>query len=489
VVVGFGGQTPLKLARSLVDAGVPLLGMDFDAIELAEDREKFGALLENLGLKSPAYGMAATVEQALSVAGTLGYPVLIRPSFVLGGRAMEIVNNPEELRHYIAEAARVSPGYPVLIDRFLEGAIELDVDVLSDGERVWIAGLMEQIEEAGVHSGDSACVMPPVSLSDAMVAQVETAVTGLVRAMGAVGLVNIQMAIRGHDLYVLEANPRASRTVPYISKAIGVPVAKLAAKILVGRTLDELLAPYWPYPSRAEGNTKLNAHMETDQRAPTSWPTRSSVKEVVLPFGRFPGSDVLLGPEMRSTGEVMSFAQGFPEAFAKAQTAAGNPLPTSGTVLVSLADPDKREGISLIAQLADLGFDVVATRGTARALQAMGVAAREVPKVGEGRPDCVDVIVQNKVSLVVNTPSPAPATPEAAMGSKVPVPASAEPRGLSLPWHSGRSSGYRIRVAALEHHVPYVTTMVALRATVAAVRFLRSNTMSVCRLGEVEDRV
>ena len=485
VVVGFGGQTPLKLARALVDAGVPLLGMELRAIEIAEDREQFGALLDDLGLKSPPYGMAATVEEALAVAKTLGYPVLIRPSFVLGGRAMEIANNAEELRHYIVEAARVSPGYPVLIDRFLEGAIELDVDVLSDGKRVWVAGLMEQIEEAGVHSGDSACVMPPVSLSDAMIARVEDAVTGLVRAMEAVGLVNIQMAIRGHDLFVLEANPRASRTVPYISKAIGVPVAKLAAKILVGRTLDELLAAYWPYPSRAAATTDLAAYLASEQRAPTAWPDRSSVKEVVLPFGRFPGSDVLLGPEMHSTGEVMSFAPGFPEAFAKAQTAAGNPLPTGGTVLVSLADPDKREGMSLIAQLADLGFDVIATRGTSQALRAMGVVAREVPKVGEGRPDCVDVIVQDKISLVVNTPSPAPTPTTGVPG--VPVPESAEWRGLALPWHTGRSSGYRIRVAALEHHVPYVTTMVALRATVAAIRFLRANTMSVCRLGETGD--
>ncbi|MHB1319179.1 MAG: ATP-binding protein, partial [Anaerolineae bacterium] len=415
----------------------------------------------------------------------LGYPVLLRPSFVLGGRAMEIVSNAEELRHFIVEAARVSPGYPVLIDRFLEGAIELDVDVLSDGTDVWIAGLMEQIEEAGVHSGDSACVMPPVSLSGEMIARIEASVAGLVRAMGSVGLVNIQMAIRGNALYVLEANPRASRTVPYVSKAIGIPVAKLAAQILVGRTLSELLAPYWPYPTYAPSSLSLAAHLEMSHRAPMPWPALSSVKEVVLPFGRFPGADVLLGPEMRSTGEVMSFGESFPEAFAKAEIAASNPLPTSGAVLVSLADADKREGISLVAQLSDMGFAVLATRGTARVLRAMGIAVQEVLKVGEGRPDCVDVIVQDKISLVVNTPS---AIGGSGRQHEIAVPGTAEQRGVPLPWHLARSSGYRIRTAALEHHVPYVTTLVALRATVAAIRYLRTRSLGVSRLGAFGDR-
>ncbi len=484
VVVGFGGQTPLKLARALVDGGIPLMGIDFAAIELAEDREQFGKLLEKLELKSPPCGMAATVEEALSVAEMLGYPVLFRPSFVLGGRAMEIVSNAEELRHYIAEAARVSPGYPVQIDRFLEGALELDVDVLSDGEDVWIAGLMEQIEEAGVHSGDSACVMPAVSLSDSLITRIESSVANLVRAIGAVGLVNIQMAIRGDDLYVLEANPRASRTVPYVSKAIGVPVAKLAAKILVGRSLKELLAPFWPYPVRPGDTSEFEALLASAHRAPTPWPVFSSVKEVVLPFGRFQGADVLLGPEMRSTGEVMSFGQSFPEAFAKAQVAASNPLPTAGTVLVSLADSDKREGTSLIAQLSDMGFDIVATRGTVRALKAMGIPAKVVLKVGEGRPDCVDIIAQDKVHLVVNTPS---SLNRAGRTHDLPVPPSAERRGVPLPWSAARTSGYRIRTTALEHHVPYVTTLVALRATVAAIRHIRSQSLTVSRLGEVLD--
>jgi len=484
VVVGFGGQTPLKLARALVDGGIPLMGIDFAAIELAEDREQFGALLEKLELKSPPCGLASTVDEALSVAEVLGYPVLLRPSFVLGGRAMEIVSNAEELRHYIAAAARVSPGYPVQIDRFLEGALELDVDVLSDGEDVWIAGLMEQIEEAGVHSGDSACVMPAVSLSDSLITRIESSVANLVRALGAVGLVNIQMAIRGDDLYVLEANPRASRTVPYVSKAIGVPVAKLAAKILVGRSLKELLAPFWPYPVRPGDTPEFETLLSSEHRAPTPWPVFSSVKEVVLPFGRFQGSDVLLGPEMRSTGEVMSFGQSFPEAFAKAQIAASNPLPTSGTVLASLADPDKREGTSLIAQLSDMGFDIVATRGTVRALKAIGIPAREVLKVGEGRPDCVDIIAQDRVHLVVNTPS---SMDRAGRTHDLPVPASAGRRGVSLPWRAARTSGYRIRTTALEHHVPYVTTLVALRATVAAIRYITSQSLTVSRLGEVLD--
>jgi carbamoyl-phosphate synthase large subunit len=293
--------------------------------------------------------------------------------------------------------------------------------------------------------------------------------------------VNIQMAIRGNELYVLEANPRASRTVPYVSKAIGVPVAKLAAKVLVGKTLRELLAPYWPYPAHVAPTADFNAYLEENHRAPMAWPVQSSVKEVVLPFGRFEGADVLLGPEMRSTGEVMSFGQSFPEAFAKAQIAASNPLPTQGTALISLADADKREGILLVTQLADLGFEIVATHGTARALQAMGVAAREVNKVGEGRPDCVDIIVQDQVHLVVNTPSTYGGS---GRHREAPVPDSAQQRGVPLPWNLARTSGYRIRTAALAHHVPYVTTLVALRATVAAIRYLRTQSLTVSRLGE-----
>jgi carbamoyl-phosphate synthase large subunit len=489
VVVGFGGQTPLKLARTLVREGVPLLGSGFDVINLAENREEFGALLDRLELQSPEYGVAADVSEALDVAESLGYPVLIRPSYILGGRAVQIVDSPQDLRHYVGEAVRVSAGHPILIDRFLGHAVEMDVDVLTDGEDVWIAGLMEQIEEAGVHSGDSACVLPPVSLSGTMVDRIEDAVARLVRAMSCVGLVNIQVALQGDELYVLEANPRASRTVPFVSKAIGIPVAKLAAKILVGRPLGEVLAPYWPYPWLEAGDhpssLSLDEILDAEHLAPTPWPSRSSVKEAVLPFGRFPGSDVLLGPEMRSTGEVMSFGDTFPEAFAKAQIAARNPLPTEGTVLISLADPDKREGASLVSQLHDWGFDIVATRGTARVLQAIGIPAQAVLKVGEGRPDVVDLIAQGEVSLVVNTPSSGQAaSPSRRRGSRctAPLPDDARTRGLPLSLEGKRTVGYRIRQAALKYHIPYATTLVAFRAATAAIRSARMNRSQVCRL-------
>ncbi len=497
VVVGFGGQTPLKLARTLVREGVGLLGSGFPTIDLAEDREQFGGLLDRLGLNSPAYGMASDADEALRVADGLGYPVLVRPSYILGGRAVVIADTPEDLRHYVDEAARVSPGHPILIDRFLDHSVEMDVDVLTDGRDVWLAGLMEQIEEAGVHSGDSACVLPPVSVSGARVRQIEKAVAGLVREMGCVGLVNIQLALKGHELFILEANPRASRTVPFVSKAIGIPVAKLAAKILAGRPLRALLAPYWPYRSRHSSGQEsgdvvapcctLDEILDATGVAPTPWPQVSSVKEVVLPFGRFPGSDVLLGPEMRSTGEVMSFGESFPEAFAKAQVAAGNPLPGSGTVLVSLADPDKREGTALVSQLHDWGFDIVATQGTRRALEAMAIPAGPVLKVGEGRPDVVDRIAQGGVSLVVNTPSSgqAASAPEQGQPRRVPLlPTGAEARGVPLNLQGKRTVGYRIRTAALEHHIPYVTTLVALRAAVAAIRSNREGELNIYRLHE-----
>jgi carbamoyl-phosphate synthase large subunit len=303
--------------------------------------------------------------------------------------------------------------------------------------------------------------------------------------MGAVGLVNIQMAVKGDELYIIEANPRASRTVPYVSKAIGIPVAKLAAKVLVGKTLGELLAPYWPFPIRPgppHANGDLQQILAETHMVPTPWPTHSSVKEVVLPFRRFPGADVLLGPEMRSTGEVMSFGQNFPESFAKAQIAAGNPLPTAGTVLLSLADRDKRDGTPLITQLCDMGFDIIATRGTARVLRAMGIAVTEVAKVGEGRPDVVDLIAQGKISLVVNTPTSGQAE---RVVSASPLPATAQERGLPLPLAGKRTVGYRIRTAAIDYHVPYVTTLVALRATVAAIRSLRSSQLPVRALQEI----
>jgi len=341
--------------------------------------------------------------------------------------------------------------------------------------------LMEQIEEAGVHSGDSACVLPAVSLSGGAIERIESAAARLVKAMGAVGLVNIQLAIQGDTLYVLEANPRASRTVPFVSKAIGVPLAKLAAKIMAGRSLRELLEPYWPWPLRPSMQGRRLQPLD-DGRLPSPWPVTYSVKEVILPFDRFPGTNILLGPEMRSTGEVMGLGSSFAEAFAKAEIAAGNTLPTEGTVLASLADPDKRVGAALVANLCDLGFDIVATEGTAQALRATGVPVRTVAKVGEGRPDVVDLIAQGRVSLVVNTPS---SGQRSRVQSGPPLPAQAEARGLPLPLEGRRGVGHRIRLASLDHHVPYLTTLAALRAATAAIRSLRSGALPVRSLGEI----
>jgi carbamoyl-phosphate synthase large subunit len=425
----------------------------------------------------------------LAIADDLGYPVLIRPSFILGGRGVEIVESRQQLRHYLSDGHHSSSGYPLLIDRFLDHALELDVDVLTDGQVVWIAGLMEQVEEAGIHSGDSACVLPPVSLSTRILRRIEREVSALVLALGAIGLVNVQLAIRGDELYVLEANPRASRTVPFVSKAIGIPLAKLAAKLAVGRRLADLLAPYWPFPIHpdlASGDETLSTIIGRTRRIPIPWPAHSAVKEVVLPFGRFPGADPLLGPEMRSTGEVMGFGPSFPYAFAKAQAAAGNPLPDHGTALVSLADTDKREGVALATQLHDQGFQIIATRGTARSLESMGIPVTVVAKVGEGRPNVVDLISQGHVDLVVNTSSPARghSVPQDARPVP-PLPPEAPSRGVWLPPTVQRTVGYRIREAALDNHVPYVTTLVALRATVAAIRAMRNSPPRALSLTEL----
>jgi carbamoyl-phosphate synthase large subunit len=423
VILQFGGQTPLKLAAGLRDAGIPILGTTTEAIDLAEDRARFGRLLDELGYRAPPYAAVATPEEALERAPQVGFPLLVRPSYVLGGRAMEIVYSVDGLRGYLDRvgvigASGAGGGPRIYLDRFLEDSVEVDVDALCDGERVWIAGIMQHVEEAGIHSGDSACVLPPHSLGDEMLAQIREQAAGIAMALGVVGLLNVQFAIHaGSGLNVIEANPRASRTVPFVSKAIGLPVAKLACQLMLGRKLDELDLP----------DEVATGHV--------------CVKEAVLPFDRFAGTDVLLGPEMRSTGEVMGIARDFPTAFAKAQAAAGARLPRSGTVFVSVADRDKSAATAIATQLHDMGFSLLATSGTAKALARMGIPARQVNKLSEGSPHVVEAIGRGEVDLVINTP----------VGT------------------GARSDGYEIRAAAVAHRIPCVTTMSGAIAAIRAI--------------------
>jgi carbamoyl-phosphate synthase large subunit len=448
VIVQFGGQTPLKLAAGLVQAGVPLLGTSVEAIDLAEDRGRFGALLERLGYKAPPYATARSVTEALDCAHEVGFPLLVRPSYVLGGRAMEIVYSTDGLADYLqrelpapaADAARVSgpaaadahdaspprspEGSPsIFLDRFLENALEMDVDALCDGDEVWIGGIMQHVEEAGVHSGDSACVLPPHSLGDEMLEQIREATSDIALAIGVVGLLNVQYAVHSGQLYVIEANPRASRTVPFVSKAIGLPLAKLACRIMLGERIAELELPH--------------------ERQGMGFGDHVSVKEAVLPFDRFEGSDALLGPEMRSTGEVMGIARDFPTAFAKAQAAAGVPLPQHGTVFITVTDSDKAGAFAVAQSLHECGFQIVATRGTAEAISRMGVPAQSINKIAEGSPHVLDWIERGDVNLVVNTPT-----------------------GVGA-----RTDGYEIRRAAVAHGIPCLTT---LAAGVSAARAIAS---------------
>jgi carbamoyl-phosphate synthase large subunit len=449
VIVQFGGQTPLRLAEGLAAAGVPLLGTSVDAIDLAEDRGRFGALLERLGYKAPPYATARSVEEALQKTEEVGFPLLVRPSYVLGGRAMEIVYSREGLADYLRrEVLSMGPSAPatgasrdapaphqatpgrspegspsIFLDRFLENATEVDVDALCDGEQVWIGGIMQHVEEAGVHSGDSACVLPPHSLGEEMLEQIRAATRGIALEIGVVGLLNVQYAIHAGELYVIEANPRASRTVPFVSKAVGLPLAKLACRIMLGEKLSEL-----GLPSGREG-LGFGDHV--------------SVKEAVLPFDRFDGADAVLGPEMRSTGEVMGIARDFPTAFAKAQAAAGSPLPQSGTAFITVTDSDK-PGVFAVAQtLHDNGFRIVATGGTAQAIARMGVPVERLNKIGEGSPHVVDWIERGDVDIVVNTPT----------GS------------------GARTDGWEIRRAAVARGIPCLTT---LSAGVSAARAIAS---------------
>ncbi|HYB28548.1 MAG TPA: carbamoyl-phosphate synthase large subunit [Solirubrobacteraceae bacterium] len=432
IVVQFGGQTPLKLAAGLERAGVPILGTSVEAIDLAEDRSRFGALLDELGYQAPPYATATSTEEALSRAAEVGFPLLVRPSYVLGGRAMEIVYGVAGLEDYLRRVAPAQ-GTTIYLDRFLEDSIEVDVDALSDGEDVWIAGIMQHVEEAGIHSGDSACVLPPHTLGGEMLDQLRTQTEGIAKALGVVGLLNVQFGIRDDALYVIEANPRASRTVPFVSKAIGLPVAKLACRILLGERLTDLRLPA----------DTTNGHV--------------CVKEAVLPFDRFAGADSLLGPEMRSTGEVMGIAHDFPTAFAKAQAAAGAQLPAGGRAFITVADFDKPAATGVATILHDLGFEIIATRGTAQAIRKMGIPAQTINKIGEGSPHVVDWIERGEVDLVINTP----------VGT------------------GARTDGYEIRSAAIARGIPCITTMAGGMAAARAISAARRGEPDVVSLQEI----
>jgi len=432
VIVQFGGQTPLKLAHGLQEAGVKILGTSVDSIDLAEERGRFGDLLARLGYKAPPWASAASIDGALDAGETVGYPLLVRPSYVLGGRAMEIVYSRDGLADYLTRHAR--DGRDIFLDRFLENAIEVDVDALCDGESVWVGGIMQHVEEAGIHSGDSACVLPPHSLGPDMLEQIRVTTRGLALGLGVVGLCNVQYAVYAGELYVIEANPRASRTVPFVSKAIGVPLAKMACRLMLGERMADLDLPA--------------------EDAPLD---HVSVKEAVLPFDRFEGSDAVLGPEMRSTGEVMGVARDFPSAFAKAQAAAGAALPQGGTAFITVTDTDKPAAGAVAQILHDLGFQIVATRGTAEAIQRWGVPATVINKINEGTPNVVTWIEEGKVDLVVNTPT----------GS------------------GARTDGWEIRRAAVAAGIPCLTTLSAGLSAARAISSERQGVTEVISLQEL----
>lgn len=437
VIVQFGGQTPLNLARALADAGVPIVGTSVETIEDAEDREKFQKLIVELNLKQPANGIARTMEQARAEVQKIGYPCLVRPSFVLGGRAMEICYDNSQFDRFIAEAFVVAQGQPVLIDRFLEDAIEVDVDAVSDGTDVVIMGIMEHIEEAGVHSGDSACVIPSFTLSQDVLAEIRRATQAMAKRLRVVGLMNVQFAIKKEEdgqqhVYVLEVNPRASRTVPFVAKATGVPVANIATKVMVGKKLKELGIVSEPIPRSI------------------------SVKEAVFPFRKFAGVDIVLGPEMRSTGEVMGISDDFAIAFTKSQIAAGTVLPTEGNVFLSIA-ARQRQGIDCLAkQLHDMGYKLLATTGTALEIEKAGIPVTRIKKLAEGNPNLIDYLKNDEVSLIINTPN----------------------------GKGARTDEGRIRAASVQYGVPCITTLSAGRVAVEAMQAIRNKVVDVLSLQE-----
>ncbi len=441
VIVQFGGQTPLNLAKALEAQGVPIIGTSVESIEIAEDRKLFNKLIDELGIKQPASGTTQDLQGAIFTARKIGFPVLVRPSFVLGGRAMEIVYDEGSMERYVRVAIEASPGRPILVDKFLEAAVEVDVDCLSDGERVVIGGVMQHIEEAGIHSGDSACVIPPHSLPAEIVDEIKRQSRALTTALKVKGLMNIQFAITGVDrlspspngeytIYILEANPRASRTVPFVSKATGVPLARHAALVMVGKTLDELGVK--------------------DEVVPKHF----SVKESVFPFNKFPGVDIILGPEMRSTGEVMGSDDNFAMAFAKSQMAANAPLPEKGTIFISVADRDKADMVPIARQFAAMGYHLIATRGTAKVFRDQRIPIQEIPKLQEGRPNLIDMMKNGQIAMILNTPSG---------------------RGR-------RTEEGRIRTAAVTHRVTCITTLAAAQAAVEACKALRETELTVTAL-------
>ena len=434
VVVQFGGQTPLKLSLALERAGVPILGTSPDAIDLAEDRDRFQKLLRKLKLRQPRNAIATTLKEARAKSAEIGFPILLRPSYVLGGRAMQIIHDDEGVLKYMTEAFEVSGENPVLIDSYLEDAIEVDVDALCDGKAVFVAGIMEHIEEAGIHSGDSACTLPPHSLNSTIIAQIEEQTATLAVALGVVGLMNVQFAVKDDEVYIIEVNPRASRTVPFVAKATGVAIAKLAARVMAGESLADL-------GLKSDGIARRQvAHV--------------AVKEAVFPFNRFPGVDVLLGPEMKSTGEVMGLDIDFGRAFAKSQLASGVNLPLSGQIFISVRDRDKPAILPPARKLAEWGFKLIATRGTAAFLEAQGIPVETINKVLEGRPHIVDSMKSGKIDLVFNTTDGAQA----------------------------RTDSFSLRNAALTHHIPYYTTVAGAVAAIEAIEALLSGTLAVASL-------